>query len=48
MHILTIADRKIGPDYPPLVIAEVGINHEASSTRHSNWSMPPRRLAPSW
>lgn len=23
-----IAGRKIGPDYPPLVIAEIGINHE--------------------
>jgi N-acetylneuraminate synthase len=28
MRSLTIADRKIGPDHPPLVIAEVGINHE--------------------
>ena len=26
----TIADRRIGPDEPPLVIAEVGINHEGS------------------
>src|SRR5688500_1932455 len=25
-----IADRKVGPDQPPLVIAEVGINHEGS------------------
>ncbi len=25
---LEIAGRKIGPDYPPLVIAEIGINHE--------------------
>ncbi|MFI8378763.1 N-acetylneuraminate synthase [Leeuwenhoekiella sp. NPDC079379] len=25
---IQIADRKIGPDYPPLVIAEIGINHE--------------------
>lgn len=25
-----IAGRKIGPDYPPLVIAELGINHEGS------------------
>ena len=23
-----IADRTIGPNFPPLVIAEVGINHE--------------------
>lgn len=27
---LTIAGRKIGIDYPPLVIAEIGINHEGS------------------
>ncbi|MDP2088611.1 MAG: N-acetylneuraminate synthase family protein [Flavobacteriaceae bacterium] len=27
---ITIAGRKIGPDYPPLVIAELGINHEGS------------------
>jgi N-acetylneuraminate synthase len=27
---LTIAGRKIGLDYPPLVIAEIGINHEGS------------------
>ena len=25
-----IAGRKIGPNYPPLVIAELGINHEGS------------------
>lgn len=25
-----IAGRKIGPDYPPLVIAEIGINHEGN------------------
>lgn len=25
-----IANRKIGPDFPPLVIAEIGINHEGS------------------
>ena len=24
----SIAGRKLGPDHPPLVIAEVGINHE--------------------
>lgn len=28
MPEIVIADRKIGPDHPPLVIAEVGINHE--------------------
>ena len=27
---LQIKHRKIGPDYPPLVIAEIGINHEGS------------------
>jgi N-acetylneuraminate synthase len=29
-NYITIAGRKIGPDYPPLVIAEIGINHEGS------------------
>jgi len=28
--IIEIAGRKIGHDYPPLVIAEIGINHEGS------------------
>jgi len=27
---IQIANRKIDPDYPPLVIAELGINHEGS------------------
>ena len=27
---IDIAGRKTGPDYPPLVIAEIGINHEGS------------------
>ena len=26
----SIKDRKIGIDYPPLVIAEIGINHEGN------------------
>ena len=29
-NYITIGDRKIGADYPPLVIAEIGINHEGS------------------
>ena len=28
MYELTIENRKIGEDFPPFVIAEVGINHE--------------------
>ena len=28
MKSIEIAGRKIGPEYPPLVIAEIGINHE--------------------
>ena len=27
---IEISDRKIGRDYPPLVIAEIGINHNGS------------------
>jgi N-acetylneuraminate synthase len=30
MDYIEIAGRKIGPNYPPLVIAEIGINHEGS------------------
>ena len=29
---ITIANRKVGLDFPPLVIAEIGINHEGSVT----------------
>ena len=29
---ISIAGRKVGIDYPPLVIAEIGINHEGSLT----------------
>jgi N-acetylneuraminate synthase len=29
-NFIEIAGRKIGPDFPPLVIAEIGINHEGS------------------
>ena len=28
MTQLTLGDRRVGPDHPPLVIAEIGINHE--------------------
>jgi N-acetylneuraminate synthase (EC 2.5.1.56) len=28
MNEITIGNRKIGPEHPPLVIAEIGINHE--------------------
>jgi len=30
---IKIAGRKIGPDYEPFIIAEVGINHEGSLTK---------------
>src|SRR3954466_6511541 len=30
MSYIEIAGRKIGMDFPPLVIAEIGINHEGS------------------
>ena len=29
-NYITINNRKIGADYPPFVIAEIGINHEGS------------------
>jgi N-acetylneuraminate synthase len=29
-NYIEIAGRKVGPDFPPLVIAEIGINHEGS------------------
>lgn len=29
-NYIEIAGRKVGPNYPPLVIAEIGINHEGS------------------
>ena len=29
-NYIEIAGRKVGPDFPPLVIAELGINHEGS------------------
>ncbi len=31
--LLTIGQRKIGLDYPPLVVAEIGINHEGSMAK---------------
>src|SRR5262249_32028015 len=31
--MIEIAGRKIGPDHPPLVMAEVGINHEGEFTK---------------
>lgn len=30
MREFSIGNRKVGPNYPPLVIAEIGINHEGS------------------
>ena len=30
---ITIGDRQIGADFPPLVIAEIGINHEGSEEK---------------
>jgi N-acetylneuraminate synthase len=30
---ITIGKRKIGPDFPPFVIAEIGINHEGSMAK---------------
>ena len=34
---LTIGDRKIGENYPPLVIAEIGINHDGSFEKEKKW-----------
>ena len=31
--VLTIEKRKIGSDYPPLVVAEIGINHEGNLSK---------------
>jgi len=31
--IITIAGRKVGPEYPPLVIVEIGINHGGSMAK---------------
>ncbi len=33
MKPFTIQNRPIGPDYPPFIIAEVGINHEGDFTK---------------
>ena len=33
MNEFAIENRKIGPNYPPLVIAEVGINHEGELSK---------------
>ena len=32
-NIFKINERKIGPDYPPFIIPEIGINHEGSFTK---------------
>lgn len=32
-RFITIGKRKIGPDYPPFVIPEIGINHEGDITK---------------
>ena len=31
--IITIGKRRIGSDYPPLVVADIGINHEGSMAK---------------
>jgi hypothetical protein len=36
---IEIAGRKIGQDFPPLVIAEIGINHEVLCKLLNKWSM---------
>jgi N-acetylneuraminate synthase len=36
-NYLTIEDRKIGLDYAPFVIAEIGINHEGSLETALKW-----------
>lgn len=33
MPYIQIGHRRIGPDYPPLVVAEIGINHNGSLTK---------------
>jgi hypothetical protein len=41
---IEIAGRKIGPDYPPLVIAEIGLIMKASSSKRNGWMLAELEL----
>jgi len=42
MKEFDIAGRKIGPEHPPLVIVEVGINHDGQLDKRIGKSIRPR------